>query len=120
MDKKIDASELLQTASDIWNFLKNQGGLNTRLYDTDLQEELRLRLGIPNQFNFEKSLDDISTEDFIVAFFQSVHPYGEMMSDLLGMFEKAGAKQTDKNMAISFNFEDDLPELKFSVSGCEW
>ncbi len=116
MHKDIEVSELLQSASDVWKFLKKQGGLDTNLYDDDLEEELRIRLAIPSQSSFEDILENTSTEDFIVAFFQTVQPYAEMMTDLLCMFEKAGAKQTNKNIAISFDFRQDIPELEFDLS----
>jgi hypothetical protein len=32
------------------------------------------------------------------------------------MFERAGAKKTNQNIAISFDFEHDIPELKFDLS----
>jgi len=116
MHKDIEVSELLQSASDVWKFLKKQGGLDTNLYDDDLEEELRIRLEISNQSSFKDDLENTSTEDFIVAFFQTVQPYAEMMTDLLCMFEKAGAKQTNKNIAISFDFGQDIPDLKFDLS----
>ena len=116
MDRDIKISELLQSASDVWNFLKKQGGLNTNLYDADLVEELKARLSVSGQSSFENVLESTSIEDFIVAFFQTVQPYVEMMSDLLRMFERAGAKQTNKNIAISFDFGQDIPELKFDLS----
>lgn len=37
MHKDIEVSELLQSASDVWKFLKKQGGLDTNLYDDDLE-----------------------------------------------------------------------------------
>jgi len=116
MDRDIEVSELLQSASDVWKFLEKQGGLDTNLYDADLVEELRVRLAISSQSSFEDVLESTSTEDFIVAFFQAVQPYVEMMSDLLCMFEKAGAKQTNKNIAISFDFGQAIPDLKFDLS----
>jgi len=104
--------------SDVWIFLKTQGGLDTKVYDVDLVKELRSRLSLPPTGDFERLLetDNISTEDFVTAFFQTVQPYAEMMADLLRMFEKAGAKQTDKNLAILFSFDQDLPELSFDLS----
>jgi hypothetical protein len=75
MDNNIKVSELLQSASDVWKFLKEEGGLNTNLYDADLVEELRVRLSVSNRYSFEEVLKNTSTEDFIAAFFQTVQPY---------------------------------------------
>jgi len=108
----------MRNPSDVWIFLKTQGGLDTKVYDASLVEELRSRLSLPPTGDFENLLgtEDISIEDFVTAFFQTIQPYAEMMADLLRMFEKAGAKQTDKNLAILFRFDQNLPELSFDLS----
>jgi hypothetical protein len=116
MNRDMTAFELLKSASDVWRFLKKQGGLNTKVYDSELEEELKCNLLIPSSSTLEKGLETISTEDFVVAFFQAVQPYAVMMSDLVAMFEEAGAKQTNKNINISFDFGKAIPELKFDLS----
>jgi len=118
MRNETEVSELMKSGSDVWNFLKTRSGLDIKLYDASLVEELRSRLSLPPTGDFERLLEieNISTEDFVTAFFQTVQPYAEMMADLLRMFEKAGAKQTDKNLAILFKFDEDLPELSFDLS----
>lgn len=108
--------QLLNSASDIWNFLETKGGLEIGLYDAELVGELRNKLGLPSTGDFGTLLGSISNEDFIVAFFQTVQPYVKMMSDLLCMFEKAGANQTNRNLDISFDFKKDLPKLELNLS----
>jgi hypothetical protein len=109
---------LINTTSELWNFLKANGGLDTEFYDISIVEELRLRLALPPKGNFEKLLQEqaISVEEFIVAFFKAIQPYADMMVDLLCMFEKAGARETDRNLDISFKFDQDLPELRFDIT----
>ena len=109
-------SQLFNSASDIWNFLETEGGLEIGLYDAELVGELRNKLGLPSTGDFGTLLGSISNEDFIVAFFQTIQPYVKMMSDLLCMFEKAGANQTNRNLDISFDFNKDLPKLEFNLS----
>jgi hypothetical protein len=118
MRSRIETSEMMQSASDIWTFLKTRGGLDTKIYDASLVEELRSRLSLPPTGRFEKQLKtkNISTEDFVIAFFKAIQPYAEMMTDLLRMFEEAGAKQTNRNLAIRFQFNQHLPELSFDLS----
>ncbi len=118
MDKKPRKSEVMESALDVWIYLKEHGGVDTDRYDADLVEEIRARLSLPSTKSFDVLLgkEDISIEDFIVAFFQAVQPYAEMMSDLMQMFEKAGAKQTNHNLAVRFNFDRDIPELSFDLS----
>jgi len=115
-DNNIEISEMLTSATSVWKYLRKQGGLKTESYDTDLVEELKSKLTLSSQDNLENLLENISAEDFVMAFFQTVQPYAEMMSDLLRMFETAGAKQTNRNLAISFNFNQNYPELKFDLS----
>jgi len=116
MYDNIETSEILKNAASVWKYLRKQGGLSTKTYDADLVEELKFKLTLSSQGNLEDLLENINTEDFVRAFFQTVQPYAEMMSDLLRMFETAGAKQTNKNLAISFNFNQNHPELKFDLS----
>lgn len=115
---KSNHDQMLNSASDVWEFLKTDGGLDPTGYDRKIQDELRVRLLLPKRGKFESLLikKKISSEDFIIAFFQTIQPFAEMMSDLLAMFEKAGAKQTDKNLNVHFNFDKEYEELKFDLS----
>ncbi len=112
---------MLSTASDVWTFLKQSGGLSLDNYDQDLPKEIfeSLRSSSPTTkaFDLDSLLkaDAVSVEDFLVAFFRVVQPFADMMVDLLRLFEKAGATQGKQNLAVRFDFDKDLPPLEFDL-----
>lgn len=112
--------EDIDTALKLWKFLKSKGGVSEKHeeYDASLIEDIQVRLG----FAVDDSLDDqlnqytISVERFVAAVFEAVQPYTMMMTDLLQMFEEAGARATDENLSVRFDFEsDDVPEVEFDL-----
>jgi hypothetical protein len=110
--------EMIREASQLWAFLQKKGGLDIKRYDTAIVEELREKLTLPSGKNFNQLLvsENVSAEDLIIAFFQVVQPYAKMMSDILKMFEMAGAKRTDNGLYINFDFGKNLPQLNFDLS----
>lgn len=108
--------EPLNNTLELWKFIVKKGGLKPESYDLYLEEKLRFYLGLSeNKKDFESCLDTISIENFIVAFFQSVQPYTEMMSDILNLFQEAGANHTNKNLCIKYNFKANKNSLKFDI-----
>ena len=118
MAKKASVSPLLEDSASIWRFLKLHGGLDIKSYDEDLEQDLRSHLSLPAAGDFEDQLrsSTVGVESFLSAFFRVIHPYAEMMADLLRMFERAGARETNQNLAVRFDFGKDLPELCFDLS----
>jgi uncharacterized protein YfaP (DUF2135 family) len=116
--KRDQSIELLDSAVKVWAFLKQQGGLDEDYYDKAILIELRSRLFLPEDCDLDIELRNrqITTENFLLAFFEAVQPYAEMMSDLLAMFQSAGAKETDHNLAVEFDFGSDSPALKFDLN----
>lgn len=108
---------MIKETLDLWKYLKSNGGLDIKNYDSSIIEELQSELSLPIGKDFEKQLKDenITIENFIVAFFKVVEPFSEMMSDLLLMFEKAGAKTSNNNLDIEFNFDNFKSDLKFDL-----
>jgi hypothetical protein len=109
--------DLLNSAGQVWDHLITSGGLDEKYYDTEIVADLRSRLNLPPGRDFSQLLKDqqVSTEDLIFAFFQAIQPFAEMMSDLLVMFEQAGAKQAANNLSIEFDFGSEQPPLKFDL-----
>lgn len=105
------------TAISVWEFLRDQAGLDPKYYDADIVDDIRSRLHLAKTGKLGTLLkrSKVSTEDFLIAFFEAVQPYAEMMADLLRMFEEAGAKTTNKQLAVSFDFSRDLPKLNFDL-----
>ncbi|MEW5871477.1 MAG: hypothetical protein AB1894_19545 [Chloroflexota bacterium] len=110
-------ASLLDNVKKVWESIKTEAGLDFERYDNNIIFDLQNRLALDpnNDIGDELEKKNISIEDLIVAFFQIIQPFSEMMSDLLAMFEKAGAKRTDRNLAIEFDFGRELPNLKFDI-----
>ena len=108
---------MLKTLYEIWIFLKEKGGIDEANYDFGLINELKYSLKISLEDNFEESLKnyDISNEQFLSVFFKVVQPYSEMLGDLLKLFSELGAKQTNENISIRFDFGNKLHDFDFNV-----
>lgn len=121
--RKTNTSDMLSTASDVWAFLKQNGGLDldTETYDKFLPQEIfkPLQASLPSTSatDLDSLLETnaVSVEEFLVAFFKVVQPFADMMVDLLRLFEEAGANQGKLNLAVRFNFDKDLPPLEFDL-----
>ena len=117
MAKNKVGNTLVNTTSGLWEYIKKYGGLDQKYYDKDIVTDLKASLKLPARGNFDEQLQksNISTEDFLEAFFTTIKPFSEMMCDLLAMFEKAGAKKSNKNILISFNFDKKKKPYKFDI-----
>jgi hypothetical protein len=58
-----------------------------------------------NTLDAELAMNPAEPEPFMSAFFEVVQPYAVMLREILAMFEAAGAKRTDSNLKIAFNFD---------------
>ncbi len=112
---------LLNTASNVWKFLQEQGGIELRNYDQGLSFKLFKTLEETAPDTGAGDLDSllasgaITVEDFLVAFFRATQPFSDMMSDLLRMFEKAGIKHGKQNMDVRFHFDKKSKPLDFNL-----
>lgn len=121
-DTMILGPDLLNTASAVWRFLQNEGGIDLKHYDQALELELfgilqRMALR-PEAVDLDSLLanEAVTVEDFLVAFFRAVQPFSDMMSDLLRLFENAGIKCGKENMDVRFNFDKMSSPLDFDLS----
>jgi hypothetical protein len=116
------AGPKLDSPSDIWSFLKNKGGLKLDSYDKSLPGELVAALypsfAGSNETDLESLLRNYPppVEEFLVAFFEVVQPFADMMVDLLQFVEKARANQGKANLQVKFDFDRDLPPLSFDLN----
>jgi hypothetical protein len=112
---------MLSSAADVWQFLKSEGGLQLKHYDSELPIELLASLKKIYPQSTSTDLDtllkktSVSVEDFLIAFFTVVQPFAEMLVDLLRFFEEAKANQGKENLRVKFNFDKDLPPLSFDL-----
>ncbi|HYR28278.1 MAG TPA: hypothetical protein VEU30_07405, partial [Thermoanaerobaculia bacterium] len=66
--------------------------------------------------DFDRALDEpsLTIERFLGALLQALGPFSRMLSDLLALFERAGARTTDASLRINFDF-DNAPPLSFDL-----
>jgi len=108
---------MLSTGREVFDHLTSHGGLDAARYDSDLIAELKRDLGFPQNDDLARSLEQHGTDpaDFLAAFFHVVQPFAVMFADLLGMFERAGAKRTDRNLEIAMSFGDPRRDFGFDL-----
>lgn len=86
-------------------------------YDAALVNELHERLYPDSVRSFEQDMRQAppSTEAFLDAFFTALKPFSQMLREVLTMFEDAGARRSDENLRIAFNFDEATEELALTV-----
>lgn len=108
----------LKSSPQVWEFIISEGGLDIESYDKSLETDIRQFLGLPIQGDLAKLLKkhEVSVENLLTAFFLSIQPFSLMMSDLLKMFEVAGADRSNHNISIQFDFGKGIEDLSFDLN----
>jgi hypothetical protein len=104
-------------SADLWKLLCDDGGLRPQDYDDSLALELAQALHLDSSLDIETELRraDLPVERFVTAFFEAAAPFVAMWSDLLAMFERAGAKSSSENLRVEYDFSAKQPPLKFDL-----
>jgi len=116
---RVPHGELLDTPAAIWKAFTARGGLDLK-YHNDMDEDIVrtfLRAsGSPPPPTLEAALrdPDLTVEDFMGRLLEALNPFSRMLSDLLAMFEQAGARRTDHSLRIDFDFGN-APKLSFDL-----
>jgi hypothetical protein len=115
----------LENGLQIWMALVGSGLEESRKsrgnslpgYDAELVLELRQRLYPGATCRLEQKLrtSPPSTEAFLEAFFRALKPFSEMLRDVLGMFEQAGARRSNENLRIAFDFDQASAPLALTL-----
>ena len=87
-----------------WNALRLTGGVDVDDRDNDLIEKLKERLD-PSAPDLERALAGATIEDFLSALFSSIQPFVSMFKDILTFFERAGARQGQRQWRVSVGDE---------------
>jgi len=102
----------LENGLQIWEALVRSGLEEARKnklpgYDAELAGVLRERLYPRATRTLERELRAVppSPETFLDVFFGALKPFSQMLRDVLGMFETAGARRSDENLRIAFDFD---------------
>src|SRR5689334_19647433 len=115
---------VLTSSASVWKHLAARGGLDIDRYDSGLVADLRrqLRLADPGRrsnpsTHLQEQLGtrQVPVETFLEAFFRSIAPYAAMFAELLGMFARAGARQSNEHLRVSFDFGSGVKGLDFDL-----
>lgn len=119
----IDQPETLEDGYQIWLSLKKSGLEESRTkdlpgYDAELVSVLKRKLFPRSEQRLEDELRKAPprTEHFLEIFFGALKPFSEMLRDVVKMLEDAGARRSDDNLRIAFNFDESSPALAMTLS----
>ena len=114
----MSGGETLTSVSELWTALQDQAGLDVDSYDAPLGAELSERLNIgAGTADIGTRLENagVSVEQLLDTFLELVRPYVGMTSDLLKMFERAGARRASENLRVRFEFDQSTSQLDFDL-----
>src|SRR5437867_13199011 len=96
----------IPSSNELWKWLTDEGGLDLELYDGQIDFEIRHDLGLDSAESLSSALEerDIDLETFVPALLRALHPWSQMFSQLLGLFEKIGARRGIDNLRLKFDF----------------
>ncbi len=98
---------MIDNVLELWKKISQKRNFDEKYYDIEEAKEIKKNLKLPLDKTIYSGLKvkEPSIEEFIKVFFEANSSFTAMMNDLLNMFEEIGAKQTDKNLEISFEFK---------------
>ncbi|MGA2837009.1 MAG: hypothetical protein ABSF84_10470 [Acidimicrobiales bacterium] len=105
------------TSADLWALLTTDRSVQPDTYDKTLCSDLADLLGLEPDDDLEAELvrAAVPVETFVRAFFAVAAPYVMMWSDLLRLYELAGATAGGDNFWVEYNFGPDDDALNFDL-----
>ena len=102
------AVEHINSTLELWDHFSKIADLKSKEYDKELLADLKKELGFDKKCIVRDELSSHNTtpEELLAVLIKLLKPFSVMMSDLLKMFEEAGAQFTDDNIQIKFDFEN--------------
>ena len=90
-----------------WKGLVELGGLELDDRDKDLTIQLKNKID-PEAETIEAALLNTTTDEFLKSLFEIIEPFSQMFQEVLGFFEKAGARegQSQWNVSVGNEFLD--------------
>ena len=100
--------EHLNSTVELWENICKTADFKSKEYDKELLADIKKELGFDRNCKICEELISHNTtpEELLSTLLKLLKPFSAMMSDLLKMFEEAGAQFTDNNIQINFDFED--------------
>ena len=84
----------------LWEKLKRMGNFKDSYYDNNILDDMLHRWTMKN----EAELIQMSPEELLDAFFDTMLPLSLMYEDILCLFEQCNAKESSENIEIQFDF----------------
>lgn len=97
----------IESTQTLWEEISKAANFKADVYDRAFLAEIKNKLNINNRSSIPNQLKrkSISSEELIAALLQTMEPFSNMMTDLLQMFESAGAQASDNNLLVKFDFK---------------
>lgn len=110
-------SSAITSAAELWSAIVDRGGLDIQRYDEPIVAELAAQLNLPTVKAFEKALGEgaISVEQLLASLLRAIAPYSQMLSETLAFFSRAGARSSDQNLVIEFDFAEARESLALDL-----
>ena len=106
----------IESALDLWAATRERAGLNLRLYDGHLLEELAESLEVSaDEFDAALAGGQVTVEALLQALLKALAPYAAMTREVLDFFARAAARSTSDNLRIRFDFEDAEDSFDFDL-----
>ena len=102
-------NEIITDVLSLWKKIEEAAHFTDNEYDTELLNSICKKLMLSPNRNISTQLTrhNITCEELLIALCSAIEPFSAMLSDLLEMFERAGAQQSDKNIKINMTFSDE-------------
>lgn len=103
-------------AQELWKEISKAADFQSNVYDATFLADIREKLSLDSKKPISNQIQvrNISSEELIAAFLKAIAPFSKMLTDLMKMFEKAGAQAGDNNIQIQFDFKKS--KEKFSLN----
>jgi hypothetical protein len=98
----------IDSSRELWRAIIARGGLDVERYDRAITTELAHALGLPGPDGFDMSLErhGVTVESLLTALLSAVAPYAAMLQEIFSFFSDAGARASEKELAIRFDFDE--------------
>lgn len=100
--------EHLNSTVELWEHICKTADFKSKEYDKELLADIKKELGFDKNTEICDGLisNNTTPEELLSTLIKLLKPFSVMMSDLLKMFEEAGAQFADGNIQIKFDFEN--------------
>lgn len=102
-------NEIITNVVSLWKKIEETANFTDDKYDKEFLNSIckKLMISPDDSISTQLTTHDITCEELLIALCSAIEPFSVMLSDLLEMFECAGAQQSDKNIKINMTFSNE-------------